>query len=121
MHHPRNGIMKEFNPYLYKAKITKVYDGDTCTAIIDFGFHIQQKMRLRLAEIDAPEIRGKERPKGLKARDFLRDLILNKDVVVETVKDKKGKYGRYVAKLWVEDICVNDHLVKSGHAKYRKY
>ena len=33
--------MKEFNPYLYKAKITKVYDGDTCTAIIDFGFHIQ--------------------------------------------------------------------------------
>ena len=53
--------MKEFNPYLYKAKITKVYDGDTCTAIIDFGFHIQQTMRLRLAEIDAPEIRGKER------------------------------------------------------------
>ena len=64
--------MKEFNPYLYKAKITKVYDGDTCTAIIDFGFHIQQTMRLRLAEIDAPEIRGKERPDGLKARDFLR-------------------------------------------------
>ena len=72
--------MKEFNPYLYKAKITKVYDGDTCTAIIDFGFHIQQTMRLRLAEIDAPEIRGKERPDGLKARDFLRDLGMWKDL-----------------------------------------
>ena len=55
------------------------------------------------------------------ANSFLRDLILNKSVVVETVKDKKGKYGRYVAKLWIEDICVNNHLVKSGHAKYRKY
>ena len=45
----------------------------------------------------------------------------HEDLFKQLSEDKKGKYGRYVAKLWIEDICVNDHLVESGHAEYRKY
>tara|TARA_Y100000034_G_scaffold134579_1_gene203395 strand:- start:1108 stop:1449 length:342 start_codon:yes stop_codon:yes gene_type:complete len=113
--------MQQSNLYFYRAKITKVYDGDTCTALVDLGFGTQQTMKLRLADINAPEIRGEERPKGLESRDFLRNLILDKEVIIETKRDKKGKYGRYIAKIWIEDKCVNDLLVESSHAVYHQY
>ena len=45
--------------YLYRATITSVYDGDTCTADVDIGFKVTVRgEKLRLARINAPEIRG---------------------------------------------------------------
>jgi micrococcal nuclease len=44
-------------PYFYKAKIISVYDGDTVTAVIDLGFEITKKIKIRLYGINAPEIR----------------------------------------------------------------
>jgi endonuclease YncB( thermonuclease family) len=45
--------------YTYKAQITEVYDGDTVTADIDLGFHTWRRdEKLRLYEINAPEMRG---------------------------------------------------------------
>jgi len=107
--------------FTYKAKIIKVYDGDTVTADIDCGFHIHFTEKVRLYGIDAPEIRGKERPKGLKARDYLRALILDKEIILETIKDKKGKYGRYLGHIILDGVNINEKLVKDGHAKFRKY
>jgi micrococcal nuclease len=113
--------------YHYKAKVINVYDGDTCTVDIDLGLHIWNKgEKLRLNRINAPELRGNEKAKGLKSRDFLRSLILDKEVYLETIKDKKEKYGRYLAEIWLEDeknnfININDILVKNGFAKYQKY
>lgn len=113
--------------YHYKAKIVEVYDGDTCTIDIDLGLHTWIKgEKIRLTRINAPELRGTERTKGLKSRDFLRSLILNKEVFIETIKDKKEKYGRYLADVWLEDdkgkfININDEIVKNGFAKYQKY
>ncbi len=67
--------------------------------------------------IKAPELRGKERARGLLSRDFLRGLILDKEIIIGTFKDKKGKYGRYLGELWLktegdEFININDLLVK---------
>lgn len=113
--------------YHYKAKIVEVYDGDTCTIDIDLGLHTWIKgEKIRLTRINAPELRGTERTKGLKSRDFLRSLILNKEVFIETIKDKKEKYGRYLAEVWLENdkgkfININDEMVKNGFAKYQKY
>lgn len=113
--------------YHYKAKIVEVYDGDTCTIDIDLGLHTWIKgEKIRLTRINAPELRGTERTKGLKSRDFLRSLILDKEVFIETIKDKKEKYGRYLAEVWLEDdnrkfININDEMVKNGFAKYQKY
>ena len=91
----------EENLYLYKAHITKVYDGDTVTADIDLGFNmIMRDQKLRLIGIDAPEIRGEERPQGLVSRDRLSEIILNKDVYIVTHKDSKGKYGRWLATIY---------------------
>ena len=103
--------------FTYNAYITKVYDGDTVTADIDLGFGIfLKKQRLRLLGINAPEIRGSERSEGLVSRDFLRDKILNKKVVLKTHKDKKGKYGRILAEIFFEDENINELLLSEGYA-----
>ena len=78
--------------YHYKAKVTEVYDGDTITVEVDLGLHTFLKdEKVRFNRINAPEVRGSEREEGLKSRDFLREQILGKDIVLETIKDKGEK------------------------------
>jgi len=113
--------------YYYKAKIISVYDGDTCRADIDLGLGLwMHNEKLRLLRIDTPELRGEDREAGLVARDFLRELVLDKEVFIQTKRDRRGKYGRYLAELWLETdpdawVNINDRLVESGHAIYRTY
>lgn len=113
--------------YFYKAIIYSVYDGDTCTARIDLGFEFEfKKLKLRLSGIDTPELRGDTLEAARLARDFLRGMVLDKNVIVETERDTKGKYGRYLATIWIENedgsySNVNDLLVSSGHGVYREY
>lgn len=104
--------------YEYKGYVTKVYDGDTITVDIDLGFDILFKnQKIRLSRINTPEVRGEERLAGLKSRDALRERILNKHIILRTEKDKQGKYGRWLAEIWIEEECVNDWLIKEGLAK----
>ena len=72
--------------YNYKAKIIGVYDGDTVTSLVDLGFLHFQKMKLRLYGIDTPELRGQEREQGLIVRGILREMILGKDVEIQSYK-----------------------------------
>ena len=105
--------------YEYKAKVVKVYDGDTITVDFDLGLNVWLKgQTIRLYGIDTPELRGEEREKGLEARDYVRDLILNKEVFIQTYKDKKGKYGRWLGVVLAEEVGnINEHLVKMGYAE----
>lgn len=104
--------------YLYKAVVRSVYDGDTIRVDVDLGMDIwQHDISLRLYGINAPEVRGDERPQGLVSRDWLRDqLPVGTEIVVETIKDKKGKYGRYLAVLWLEGVDLNRKMVDEGLA-----
>ena len=103
--------------YQYRALITDVYDGDTVTADIDLGFNTWRRgERLRLHGIDAPEVRGEERPKGLRSRDALRRRLLGREVTVCTIKDKTGKYGRYLVRIFDGTQPVNAWLVEQGFA-----
>ena len=71
--------------YEYRANIIAVYDGDTVTADIDLGFEVWLRgQRLRLLNIDTPEVRGKSKKEGIVSRDALRDRILNKEVIVKS-------------------------------------
>lgn len=107
--------------YVYRAIVERVVDGDTVDVMIDVGFHTSRKERLRLFGIDAWETRGEERERGLAAKQFLKEYVECKEVVVETIKDTKGKYGRYLAVLWVGDIDVNALLITLGHAVEADY
>lgn len=103
--------------YQYKAKIIEVYDGDTVTAMVDLGFYHYQQMIFRLYGINTPELRGEERERGLVVRDIVRAMILNKEVTINSYKDKQEKYGRYLANIIVDDIDLNLWLVQNGHAE----
>ena len=114
--------MKLNHLYHYRARVVSVYDGDTCRVDLDLGFGIWiRKEKIRLARINTPELRGSQRMEGLKARDYLRDLILGRSIILETKKDRKGKYGRYLGELWLEQagqwVNVNDIMVQEGLAK----
>lgn len=81
----------------YGATCINVVDGDTVDLRVDLGFGFQFTDRYRLAGINAPE-RGT--PGAKTATQWLIDQILNKPVDVRTYKDKKEKYGRYLADLF---------------------
>lgn len=103
--------------YIYKAFVTKVYDGDTITVDIDYGMNIWRKnVKLRLARIDTPEIRGNEKEQGKIVRDYVRNLVLDKYITIETIKDKTGKFGRYIAEVSIDGMNLNDHLLEKEMA-----
>ena len=105
--------------YTYKAFVRKIYDGDSITADIQLGFEVLLKnQKLRLYGINTPEVRGLTRPEGLKVRDLVRSRISNKWVTIKTHKDKKGKYGRWIAEIYEHgaDESINEWLLREGHA-----
>lgn len=108
--------------YRYKAKVVEVYDGDTITCDIQLGFNVvMQGQKIRLYGINTPEVRGKEKPRGLIVRDYLRRKILNKDVLLQTFKDKKGKYGRFLAIVHFQGQDINADLYEQGYAVINTY
>jgi micrococcal nuclease len=106
----------------YPSEVTSVYDGDTITLTVYLGFGITKTEKIRLDGIDAPEVRGSERYEGIKSRDALRTKILHKQVRLETLKnDKKGKYGRTIGIIWLEDENINNWLVVNDYAEVKVY
>ena len=121
-----NLISKDAELFHYTAFVQSVFDGDTCRVDIDLGLGIWlRNEKLRLVRINAPEMTGSGRALGTASRDFLRELIDGREIIIETVKDQRGKYGRYLAEIWIEQegvwMNVNDALVAAGHAIYQDY
>ena len=81
-----------------KEKVTRVIDGDTFVTN-------QRKHPVRLANVNAPE---KNQPGGTKATNTLKSLILNKEVVIDTVA--RDKYGRSVANVKIGRKSVNKEV-----------
>jgi micrococcal nuclease len=106
--------------YTYKAIVQRIVDGDTIIVDIDLGFGVWlREQSVRLAKINAPEIRGAAREAGLVSKDFLSKLILNKWVQIRTEKGD-DKYGRWLATVLIEEdknlIDINSKMVAEGHA-----
>tara|TARA_R100001443_G_scaffold117413_1_gene142310 strand:+ start:1279 stop:1668 length:390 start_codon:yes stop_codon:yes gene_type:complete len=105
--------------YEYAVKqIVKVVDGDTVDIIIDLGFDLSKKERVRLAGIDTPESRTRdleEKKLGLEAKEFLeRRLMECAKLIVKTEKD--GKYGRMLGWFYCSQININTEMVERGYA-----
>lgn len=107
--------------YTYKAYVRSIYDGDTIRADIDLGFGvILADQSLRLLGLDTPEIRGEERPQGLIPRNFVVERIpVGSYITITTVKDRKEKFGRYLATVFYGDDMknLNEELLQNGMAK----
>ena len=114
--------------YNYNAVCTRVVDGDTVDAMIDLGFGVHVKKRIRLAGINAPESRTRDKQEkilGLAAKDRLIAMMEGADNKFELESQELGKYGRVLGKLHIDKLdgkdlitktCVNDCLVKEGYA-----
>ena len=122
--------MERDHLYNYKAVVTRVYDGDTITVDFDLGLGIWCKgQKIRLYGIDTPELRGSERKAGLESRDWLREKILDKTVYIKTIKDRKGKYGRWLGEIWLinplnaepRHTSLNQTMVEIGLAEKVEY
>ena len=112
-------IQEQMNPlYQYIGTVEKIYDGDTITDIdIDLGFGIiMTEEKIRLYGIDTFEMRDsinnkrtpEEKEMAIMARDLFRRTTIGKKVLLKTfktskvvAKDKRGKYGRWLARVFV--------------------
>jgi micrococcal nuclease len=102
---------KWFLPDFKEAKCIKVYDGDTMTVGLHF-LNKAHKFNLRLVGIDTPELRGAKAnvAAAQKARDYVREKCLNKIVQVKLLG--KDKYGRLLASVYSDSVCINEQLLK---------
>jgi len=112
--------------YIYRAKLDRVVDGDTVDAMIDVGFDIWVKKRIRYMGIDTWESRTRdldEKKKGLAAKARNKDLLMNvssKPGYFRLKSHGVGKYGRVLGEIFIQDAegvqyNINETLVNEGH------
>ena len=112
--------------YIYRGKLERVVDGDTIDALIDVGFDIWIKKRIRYSGIDTWESRTRdlaEKAKGLEAKARNKELLLEVSENSGYFRLKSygvGKYGRVLAEIFIEDAegkqyNINETLVAEGH------
>ena len=83
-------------PYIYKATVTKVVDGDTIQATCKLGFFVAVDETFRFAQVDAPAM---DEDGGPEAFDYVREQLAKaKMVVIKT--DRAYKYRRFVAHIF---------------------
>ena len=113
---------KQVKKHGYSCKLVRVVDGDTCDAMIDLGFNVWVKNRIRFMGVDAWESRTRnkeEKVKGLAAKAYVKDLLENSDEgKFSIISHGTGKYGRVLGELFVkgQEKSVNDLLIENGHA-----
>lgn len=103
--------------YVRHATVRKVVDADTVDLLIDLGCDVMYKMRCRLDGVNAPE---KNTLAGKDAKAWMQEqLLVGNAVVVRTIKDKKEKYGRYLAEVYLpnQEVSLNETLKEQGYAK----
>jgi len=113
--------------YIYRGKLERVVDGDTIDALIDVGFDIWIKKRIRYSGIDTWESRTRdlaEKAKGLEAKARNKELLMeisSKSGYFRLKSHGVGKYGRVLGEIFIEDsegkqYNINETLITEGHA-----
>ena len=113
--------------YIYRGKLERVVDGDTIDALIDVGFDIWIKKRIRYSGIDTWESRTRdlaEKAKGLEAKARNKELLMevsSKSGYFRLKSFGVGKYGRVLGEIYIEDsegkqYNINETLISEGHA-----
>ncbi len=107
--------------YEYSCTVKRVVDGDTVDVILDLGFDIFHKCRVRLYGIDTPESRTRnldEKARGKMAGSFLKKSVEEGEkVIIQTkLKDSKGKYGRVLGEVVVDNKNINKLMIKKNLA-----
>jgi endonuclease YncB( thermonuclease family) len=108
-----------FVPPITEGQVIKVYDGDTITIastlpIVNSPLY---RFSVRLSGIDSAEIKSKnnnEKDLAKIARDKLSEMILHKTVTLKNISTEK--YGRILAHVYLDDLCINNWMLYEGYA-----
>lgn len=108
-----------FVPPISCGKVIKVYDGDTITIASKLPNSVEPIYRfsVRLNGIDSPEIKAHgqaEKELAKKSRDALSNLIMDKKITLKNQTTEK--YGRILADVYLDDLCVNEWMLKNNYA-----
>ena len=108
-----------FVPPVTYGKVIKVYDGDTITiaAKLPYPKSPVYRIAVRLNGIDTPEIKGqtqKEKDLAKHIRDTLQTKLMNK--IVQLKNTSSEKYGRLLADVYLDDVCINTWMIEQGFA-----
>ena len=117
---------KQVKKHGYSCKLVRVVDGDTCDAMIDLGFDVWVKNRIRFYGVDTWESRTRdleEKKYGLKAKKIVETFMpVGSIQTLITEKDKSGKFGRILGKFRVHEphidryVILNDFMVDNHYA-----
>jgi micrococcal nuclease len=86
----------------------EIIDGDT--------FRLGNGDTVRLIGIDAPEV---SQPGGVLSREYLAYLILGKPITLERGSEDRDKYNRLLRFVYVNDLCINEEMIRQGYAEAR--
>lgn len=116
--------IEKINKFSFKnmefiAKVIECIDGDTIDVI--FKFENYYKFRIRMLGYNSPELkphlnidnRDEIIKKAILAKEHITTLILNK--VVHIICDDFDNFGRILATVYYNDICINEHMLQTGH------
>jgi len=106
--------------YEHETKFIRAVDGDTIDVMIDHGFRVYTRQRLRLARIDAPELRDKDpevMKRAFEARDFIVHFFVENGFRCALYTEKTDRFGRYIAEVEVNGKNLSDELLRVGLAE----
>ena len=109
------------------TKINRVVDGDTIDVTIDLGFDLYKKERVRIAGVDTPEKRTRDKEEkvlGIDATNWLKGKLEeaikgDDELTIRTeLKGGVGKYGRLLGWLYIGDVelSLNEQMITEGYA-----
>ena len=104
--------MPKVDIWVFPGKLIRAVDGDTADLELDLGLRQYTRDRFRLLGVDTPE-RGQEGYR--EAKEFLQSLD-GCNLLVYT--SKMGKYGRWLAEIYVEgsqDKSFNQSIIDLGY------
>lgn len=111
--------MSNIHPYIYKAEVREVVDGDTYDFDLDLGFNIKRRTRIRLLGVDTAEIHtveegSEEYKKGMAHKRFVEDRLSKADgIFLRTHNDPEtGTYGRWLGEVLVDGDNLSDLLTE---------
>ena len=109
------------------VKINRVVDGDTIDVTLDLGFSLTKKERVRIAGVDTPEKRTRDKEEkilGIDATNWMKQKLTDtikgdEELVIRTeLKGGVGKYGRLLGWLYIGDdeFSLNEQMITEGYA-----
>ena len=76
-----------------------------------------RNLKIRIYGINAPEIRGVTKPQGEASRDaLLTQIQVGEQITLQTIKDEKEKYGRWLGIIISNGVNVNKWMIDNNYA-----